>query len=53
MPVTTTTGEDAGLEEAAVEEFGASLRGQVLLAGDDGYDDARRLWNARSTRGPR
>ncbi len=52
LPVTTTTGDDVALEEAAVEEFGASLRGQVLLAGDAGYDDARRLWNAQIDKRP-
>jgi FAD/FMN-containing dehydrogenase len=47
-----TTGKDAVLEEAAVEEFKSSLRGELLLAGDPGYDEARALWNAMIDRRP-
>jgi FAD/FMN-containing dehydrogenase len=47
-----TTGKDAVLEEAAVEEFKSSLRGELLLAGDSGYDEARALWNAMIDRRP-
>ena len=45
LQVTTSAGGEATLDEAAVQEFGASLRGPVLLAGDGGYDEARRLFN--------
>jgi len=41
--VFTVTG--ASIEEAAVEQFKASLRGQLLRPGDDAYDEARKLWN--------
>src|SRR5215203_3624486 len=50
--VTTTTGSDAALEEATVAEFKASLRGQLLLPGEDGYDDARKLWNGMIDKRP-
>lgn len=43
--VTTTTGTDPVTEEAVVEVFKASLRGEVLRSGDDDYDDARKVWN--------
>ncbi len=33
------------LEEASIEKFQASLRGQVLRPGDNGYDEARMVWN--------
>lgn len=52
LRVTMTTGKDAVLEEAAVEEFKSSLRGELLLAGDSGYDEARALWNAMIDRRP-
>ena len=52
LQVTTTTGADAVLKETAVEEFKKSLRGEVLSAGDDGYDDARKIWNAMIDRRP-
>jgi FAD/FMN-containing dehydrogenase len=34
------------LDETAVHAFAAKLRGQALRPGDDGYDAARRVWNA-------
>jgi len=46
--VFTVTG--ASIEEAAVEQFKASLRGQLLRPGDDAYDEARKLWNGISVR---
>jgi FAD/FMN-containing dehydrogenase len=48
--VVTTTG--TRVDEAAVETFGAGLRGQLLRPGHDGYDDARRLWNGMFDRRP-
>jgi len=46
LRVATTTGTDTVLEEAAVEEFKADLRGELLRPGDDGYEEARTVWNA-------
>jgi FAD/FMN-containing dehydrogenase len=35
-----------------VEEFKASLRGHLLHAGEDGYDEARKIWNGMFDRRP-
>jgi FAD/FMN-containing dehydrogenase len=52
LVVTTTTGGDAAVDEATVAEFKASLHGQLLLPSDDGYDEARKLWNAMIDKSP-
>ena len=41
------------LDEATVQGFQTSLRGPLLRPGDAGYDEARKVWNAMSTSGPR
>jgi FAD/FMN-containing dehydrogenase len=40
------------LDGSAVEELRESLRGDLLLADDKGYDDARSIWNAMIDRKP-
>ena len=40
------------LKEAAVEEFGSSLRGELIRPGDESYDDARKVYNAMIDRHP-
>lgn len=40
------------LDEMAVRAFAETLRGQVLQPGDDGYDPARRVWNAMVDKRP-
>ena len=52
LRVTTTTGEETDLKEAAVAEFTSSLRGELLHSGDDGYDEARAIWNGLIDRRP-
>jgi FAD/FMN-containing dehydrogenase len=47
-----TRGVDTVLREATVKEFRESLRGPVLCPGDDGYDEARKVWNAMIDRRP-
>jgi hypothetical protein len=37
----------------AIAAFGQTLRGNVCLAGEPGYDEARTIWNAMINRRPR
>jgi FAD/FMN-containing dehydrogenase len=41
----TGDGRDVTLSDAMLKELAGELRGRLLLAGDDGYDDARRILN--------
>ena len=52
LSIATTSGSDTLLNEAAVEDFKAGLRGNLLFPGEDGYDDARTVWNAMIDRKP-
>jgi len=40
------------LSSNAIEELKAATRGKVLLPGDSGFDEARRIWNAMIDRRP-
>lgn len=42
----TGDGAEVSIERAAVEEFKAALRGQLLMPGQEGYDTARHVLNA-------
>ena len=52
MNVVGFNGSSVALDGAAVEAFKASLRGALLLPGDDGYDTSRSVWNAMIDRNP-
>jgi len=52
LRINTTTGPETVIEAAAVERFKASLRGEMLRAGDDGYDEARKVWNGMIDKRP-
>lgn len=41
-----------GLDEAAIQELRAGLRGALLHPGDDHYETARRVWNGMIDRKP-
>ncbi len=43
----------AVLEQTSIEKFRGSLRGEVLRPRDDGYDTARKVWNAMIDKRPR
>jgi len=40
------------IEQAAIEELAARIRGELLRPSDEGYDAARRVWNAMIDRRP-
>jgi FAD/FMN-containing dehydrogenase len=40
------------IDEEAIRVFRASLRGELLQPGDDGYDTTRRVWNGMIDRRP-
>jgi FAD/FMN-containing dehydrogenase len=52
LRVTTTSGLDTVLEEAAVTAFKQSLRGQLIAPGDERYEEAGQVWNANIDRRP-
>jgi FAD/FMN-containing dehydrogenase len=46
------TGEPIVLANEAIEAFIASVRGQVLRPGDEGYEAARKVWNGMIDKRP-
>ena len=52
LPAIKLSGGQTTIERAAVEELRASLRGPLLVPGQDGYDGARRIWNGMIDRRP-
>ena len=40
------------LDEATIEEFKVSLRGQLIRPSDDGYEEARKIWNGMIDKHP-
>ena len=52
VQVRTRTNGDVTLQEDTIRKFKESLRGELILAEDAGYDDARSIWNAMIDRRP-
>jgi FAD/FMN-containing dehydrogenase len=52
MKVKTLTGTDVMLDSDAVEKFRKGLRGKVLLGDDQGYNQAREVWNGMTDKKP-
>jgi FAD/FMN-containing dehydrogenase len=50
--VVTTAGTDTVLNEATVQEFKATLRGELIRPGNESYDEARKVWNGMFDRRP-
>ena len=40
------------IDQATIEEFKANLRGQLIQPGDEGYDEACKIYNAMIERRP-
>jgi hypothetical protein len=47
-----TLGGRGELGERAVQDLAKRLRGRLLRSGDEGYDDARLIWNRAIDRRP-
>jgi FAD/FMN-containing dehydrogenase len=52
LQVTTISGIDTVLKEADVAAFKKSLRGPLIVPGDDSYAEARQVWNGNIDRRP-
>jgi FAD/FMN-containing dehydrogenase len=52
LDAVTGAGKPVTLKRAAVQELGESLRGNLILPGGAGYDQARWVWNAQMNRHP-
>ena len=52
LKIATLSGGYTVIGEAEAADFRGSLYGETLLPGDDGYDGARRIWNAMIDKRP-
>ena len=52
LKIATLSGDYTAVSESAIKDFRGSLYGETLLPGDDGYDGARRIWNAMVDKRP-
>ena len=50
--MTTTGGGRTALDESAASNLRDSLRGELLLPGDQNYDEARKVWNGMVDKRP-
>ncbi|MEE8159879.1 MAG: FAD-dependent oxidoreductase [Dehalococcoidia bacterium] len=52
LTVATKIGAESVIGEADFEKFRSSLRGELLLSSDEGYDAARKVWNGMIDKRP-
>jgi FAD/FMN-containing dehydrogenase len=50
--ITTLDGTTKTIDAETLEALGSSLRGSIALPGEDGFEEARTLWNAMIDRRP-
>ncbi len=53
MASLVVTAKEKALEETAIQEFKASIRGELVTPESPSYDDVRKIWNAMIDRRPR
>src|SRR5207245_3227954 len=51
-PASDHGGEGVSLDEAAVAELGAAVRGELIRPVDATYEDSRRIWNGMIDKRP-
>ena len=49
---TSSAGNNVLKDKTAIEAFRKNMRGFVILPGDDGYEEARKIWNGQISRRP-
>ena len=52
MQFVLSNGTTASINEAAAEGLGTAMRGELLRPGENGYDEARTIWNAMIDKRP-
>ena len=52
IPAIALDGRSIELEKAAIRELGQACTGEILLAGQPGYDNARKVWNGMHDKHP-
>ena len=52
VQIATKNGDGVVLDDAVVEGFESGLRGKLLRPEDEGYEEARKLWNGMIDRRP-
>ena len=52
LRITTMQGADTVLTDTTIEAFKTSVRGELLRPIDEGYEDARQIWNGMIDRSP-
>jgi len=53
LQIATFTGGATEVEEAALQAFKDTLRGEMIRSGDEAYAQARRIWNGMIDKRPR